>query len=766
MNGTVAARLPKHAEVSDAPVSSNFLKRLWWRYAQSAQRASPPPRLLLVLLLLAQILFLGIVRLGPGGALWTLRSADGFLPSSSMSSSLVVGRVMSARRPLKFLPQGGEEDGEREALMSLRPLPLSSSSLITSTSTSTHTSTSTSSPLSFVHDDKDSTMASSAHEQKVADAASNASMLKSEEAPTLTDFTNDVLKDKFVAEPAGSGASPLDTSNRSSLSEDMALLSDNVVVPPFTEENKGIDEMAREDSDGFGGVHNAAAMVTSSGEAKKEQALIAQKVSESAPGRGEGEVKGRGELVRQEELTFSEDKASDIASTSELHAGLNVKDEREKGQEEIVATASQDYARTELQLVQDVHTNELAHKVEERSDSSECKYGYIYVYDLPPVFNRDIVANCTSLNVFQDVCHTLLNDGLGASLGDASPLGQTGSWFISDQFTAEIVFHNRMLQHPCVTDKPEQASGFYVPYYAGLDVGRYLWQEFSAERRDRVGNQLLEWLGEQKTWKKNGGWGHFMMIGRITWDFRRSKDEDWGSGIFNYPSMQNMTRLIIERNPWDYMEMAVPYPTNFHPQSDADLIAWQSHVRSIKRSNLFSFAGAPRSTFPNDFRGILLDQCQRAQSCQALDCSNRTCENNQKTLELFMGSTFCLQPRGDSFTRRSTFDCLLAGSIPVFFWHRSAYMQYKWHLPEDVGSYSVFISKDDMRNGTKIEEVLNSFSTEKVEAMRETVIDMIPRIVYAGTGFSLKEKRPDAFDVAIEGVMERFKELNLSSKRR
>lgn len=661
-----ATHLPtKHTDVSDAPVSYNFLKRLWWRYLHSPQRVSPP---LVAFLLLVQILLLVAVKFSPG------------LSALSSFEGLIVGREVSIRHPFKFLPQE-RQGNERVSLMPSRerePNDLASSS------------SSSSSLASPVNDDKDPALPSSEDVREVVNA-------------------------------------PIDVSN-------------------------------------------AVVMTTSSAVAKRKQALMAEKVLDNVHSEGKGEQSAQQEedqekAVMQEELKSSENKVSEIATSSETGFPLVVKDEQaEKGLEDLLAT-SQDDTRSVL-LVQDAQT-ELAQKVmNEGSDSSsQCKYGYIYVYDLPREYNSDIIANCTALNFFLNVCDTLLNGGLGNTLGEASPLGQMGSWFVSDQFTAEVVFHNRILEHPCLTDKPEEATGFYVPYYAGLEVGRFLWGDFSAERRDRVSNQLLEWLGEQQAWKKNGGWGHFMMIGRITWDFRRSKDEDWGSGFFYHPSMQNMTRLLIEKNPWDYMEMAVPYPTNFHPQSDADLIAWQNHIRSLKRSNLFSFAGARRSMFQNDFRGILLDQCQQAQSCQSLDCSNRTCDSNEKSLELFMDSTFCLQPRGDSFTRRSTFDCLLAGSIPVFFWHRSAYMQYKWHLPEDVGSYSVFISKDDMRNGTKIEDVLNSYSTEQVQAMREAVIEIVPRIVYAVSGFSLKEHK-DAFDVAIEGVMKRFHELNLRSQRR
>ncbi|PQQ04785.1 hypothetical protein Pyn_11195 [Prunus yedoensis var. nudiflora] len=60
-------------------------------------------------------------------------------------------------------------------------------------------------------------------------------------------------------------------------------------------------------------------------------------------------------------------------------------------------------------------------------------------------------------------------------------------------------------------------------------------------------------------------------------------------------------------------------------------------------------------------------------------------------------ASFCLQPPGDTPTRRSTFDSIVAGCIPVFFEESSARAQYRWHLPEDqFGEFSVFIAKEDV----------------------------------------------------------------------
>lgn len=99
---------------------------------------------------------------------------------------------------------------------------------------------------------------------------------------------------------------------------------------------------------------------------------------------------------------------------------------------------------------------------------------------------------------------------------------------------------------------------------------------------------------------------------------------------------------------------------------------------------------------------------------------------------------------------------MLAGSIPVIFWERTAYGQYEWFLPDEPGSYSVFIDHKEVRNGSaSIRGVLEKFSREKVRKMRDKVIETIPKIVYASAPEGL-ESIEDAFDIALHGIFKRF----------
>ncbi|TKW06085.1 hypothetical protein SEVIR_7G218600v4 [Setaria viridis] len=406
-------------------------------------------------------------------------------------------------------------------------------------------------------------------------------------------------------------------------------------------------------------------------------------------------------------------------------------------------------------------------------NDSSCGGGLVYVYDLPAAFNEDLLAMCGSLAPMYSLCPYLANDGLGlpaagTNLSSLLPRELLGSWYASDQFALEHIVHRRLLSHRCRTADPSRATAFFVPFYAGLAVGRHLWAaNATGTDRDRDCVALLSWLHGQPWYRRSHGWDHFIALGRITWDFRRASEEGWGGSFLTMPGVANLTRLVIERDPWDGMDVGVPYPTGFHPRAAADVRAWQRYVARRPRPRLFAFAGAPRSAIRGDFRALLLGECQAAgaAACGALDCAEGRCiRNNALVMELFMSARFCLQPRGDSFTRRSLFDCMVAGAVPVLFWRRSAYRQYGWYLPVGGGreaEWSVFIDRDQLRAGNlTVRGVLAAIPEPRVRRMRERVVEMIPRLVYSAAdgGERLGGGMEDAVDVMVDGMLRRVAE--------
>ncbi|MCO5614318.1 hypothetical protein L7F22_068596 [Adiantum nelumboides] len=364
---------------------------------------------------------------------------------------------------------------------------------------------------------------------------------------------------------------------------------------------------------------------------------------------------------------------------------------------------------------------------------SECEGKRIFIYDLPKKFNVDLLARCLELIPWQNMCHFLSNSGMGRILDPSQSeeaskvLVPSGLWYETHQYALEVLYHERLKNYKCLTTSSEAANVFYIPYYGGLDVLRWHFnQNASAVKKDKLGLELIDWLKEQPTWRKIEGW-----------------------------ECHN--------------------PTFFHPRHDRDIRAWQDHIASVRRTHLVSFAGEPRPQQPESIRSHLIRQCTSSidvvtsssnSACYFMDCGRGRCLHPNTTMNVFIHSEFCMQPPGDSPTRRSIFDSLIAGCIPVLFDPYSAYYQYPWHLPRESESYSVYIPAEDVRNGTVnvIDELRKIPESVRREMRRRIIYDIMPGLVYARPDARLKEI-DDAFLVSLRGLFERVSE-RLSNARR
>lgn len=398
--------------------------------------------------------------------------------------------------------------------------------------------------------------------------------------------------------------------------------------------------------------------------------------------------------------------------------------------------------------------------VENKSDP--CGGRYIYVHDLPPRFNEDMLKECRSLSLWTNMCKFTTNAGLGPPLENTAGVFSKTGWYATNQFAVDVIFNNRMKQYECLTKDSSLAAAIFVPFYAGFDIARYLWG-YNISIRDAASLDLVDWLQKRPEWKIMGGKDHFLVAGRITWDFRRLSEEekDWGNKLLFLPAAKNMSMLVVESSPWNANDFGIPYPTYFHPAKDADVFNWQDRMRKLDRKWLFCFAGAPRPDNPKSIRGQIIDQCKNSPGGKLLECDlgESKCHSPSSIMQMFQSSLFCLQPQGDSYTRRSAFDSMLAGCIPVFFHPGSAYTQYTWHLPKNYSKYSVFIPEDDIRKkNISIEQRLSQIPPEQVKVMREEVIKLIPQLIYADPRSKL-EMHKDAFDVSVQAIIGRVTQL-------
>ncbi|CAA0842227.1 root hair specific 8 [Striga hermonthica] len=258
------------------------------------------------------------------------------------------------------------------------------------------------------------------------------------------------------------------------------------------------------------------------------------------------------------------------------------------------------------------------------SDHTTCEEKGIYVYKLPSKFNKDLLAQCEEMIPWADFCRFLTNNALG------EPIESLGSgWHHTHQYSLEPIFHARILKHPCRVYDHNMAKLFYVPYYGGLDILRWHFKNVSNDVKDSLALELVRWLETQGPWYNNLGKDHVFVLGKVSWDFRRSGGSSWGTRLLELDEMKN-------------------------------------------------------------------------------------------------------PPPGDSPTRKSVFDSLVSGCIPVLFDPFTAYYQYPWHFPEDRDKYSVFVDKDEVRNRTVnvVERLMKIPLRERENMRRYIVFELLPGLVY------------------------------------
>ena len=100
--------------------------------------------------------------------------------------------------------------------------------------------------------------------------------------------------------------------------------------------------------------------------------------------------------------------------------------------------------------------------------SDPCRGRYVYIHDLPPRFNADILRGCAAASDrWAGMCEDVGNAGLGRPLSGGALTGETG-WYATNQFALDAIFHARVRQYGCLTNDSSAAAAVFVPFYAGF----------------------------------------------------------------------------------------------------------------------------------------------------------------------------------------------------------------------------------------------------------------------------------------------------------
>ncbi|KAJ8511155.1 hypothetical protein OPV22_001589 [Ensete ventricosum] len=133
--------------------------------------------------------------------------------------------------------------------------------------------------------------------------------------------------------------------------------------------------------------------------------------------------------------------------------------------------------------------------------------------------------DCRKLSLWTNMCKFTSNAGLGPPLENAEGVFSNTGWYATNQFAVDVIFNNRTKQYECLTKDSSIAAAIFVPFYAGFDIALYLWG-YNISVRDSSSLELVNWLMKRPEWSVMRGRDHFLVAGRITWDFRRLTDSE------------------------------------------------------------------------------------------------------------------------------------------------------------------------------------------------------------------------------------------------
>ena len=309
-------------------------------------------------------------------------------------------------------------------------------------------------------------------------------------------------------------------------------------------------------------------------------------------------------------------------------------------------------------------------------------------------------------------------------------------------------FYKRALSYRCRTLDPADADLFFVPAFSHVSTGwtntkkRMVADNMSTASRDdalftrlrsvhsRSGESVLD---------ARGGADHVLLVTRegLLQDGSPYWELDYADS-----RLGAATRLAISefRSVWHAewpsssvdraaadQYQSVPYNAVVHADTHMRLVPWQ-HLPSRRRDNpLVAYTAGSRS------RGeAALLRAALTRSC--IDgrpwCDTRAPEAEGAGVgeqdfsgisALYYAATFCLQPIGDTISRKGVVDALLLGCIPVLF-HRGQQQQWGWFWGSWVTDATVLFNMTAVIDGTvDVVHQLRGIAPARVTAMRETI---------------------------------------------
>jgi len=390
-------------------------------------------------------------------------------------------------------------------------------------------------------------------------------------------------------------------------------------------------------------------------------------------------------------------------------------------------------------------------------DNSETKTPYkIFIYDLPAYYNQEVVA---FLDGKQRQCFDLNYCGTGKELMKVGTqnLNKYPDYIQeirnTEQFALEVIFHVKLKHSLFRTLNPEEADIFYIPAYTGLNCLTF------RENGDHFVNSLFDYLNQNSSKYYSSGKPHFMALSKI----EREQASDMcttlrhqDSGKITFIGIEREISPFIQHHAKGRVKIVAPYPSYMHfipnPASKG-MYEFQNGLRNLSMTQfrlnapnleerevlLFLAASTRRS---NSFRAELLDEFQfktskgfeetieklRTKSqkmpSQIMLITHECMSGHQKeTIPWMRHSKYCLQPPGDSPTRKSIYDSILSGCIPILFRLKQGKTILPFEKYLDYTTFSYFLEESVIsRHNKTVIEIVKEIPDSKTQYLHNNLI--------------------------------------------
>ncbi|CAG2219131.1 MUR3 [Mytilus edulis] len=390
-----------------------------------------------------------------------------------------------------------------------------------------------------------------------------------------------------------------------------------------------------------------------------------------------------------------------------------------------------------------------------------------YIYELPRSLNKDILEYCH--NYLDRNCFNFSLYGMGREI--VSNRFTDGSISIcgTNQFNLEPIIHEKLKRNPLRTRNPEKADLFYVPAYIGLLC---ICQN---DKASKMVQTLKDFLTNSSYFST--GKPHFSTASKI------EKEMESSNCPYLFQSFTNkITYITIEKQKmsygldtvWPYSIMhknsiiVAPYPSygHFQQSKEIDLSTVPIHDRDV-------FILLPAGEHPSSHQRLkIMNQFDiktklpysRFKMCHV----NRTntmvlfytkeCDYSiSKSLFTWMQhSVFCLQPPGDSPSRKSFYDSIISGCIPVIL-TVDGHNPYAFQEFLDYSTFTISIEVDKiLEEGHNIYNLLQDVSTIQIQTMHEKIRKIAKYMQYSIPSHK-RERENDALQLIFHKLANKFK---------